>query len=149
MYFTKICSPFHSNVFNVAWWHSEWILSSCIRMLLKACQMFVTFIYPYANGFANTTFSHCVKSVQLRSFFWSVISCIRTEYRKLQTRKNSVFGHFSRSLIWSYQLDLILYWSRSYICINILASTHIEPMFHFWTPEKVLKTVWFSEAFRW
>ena len=29
-------------------------------------------------------------------FFWSVFSCIRTEYRKIRTRKNSVFGHFSR-----------------------------------------------------
>ena len=33
---------------------------------------------------------HCVKSVQIRSIFWPVFSCIRT-------RKNSVFGHFSRS----------------------------------------------------
>ena len=33
---------------------------------------------------------HYVKSVQIRSFFWSVFSSIRT-------RKNSVFGHFSRS----------------------------------------------------
>ena len=39
----------------------------------------------------------CVKSVQIRSFFWFVFSCIRTEYRKIQTRKNSVFGHFLRS----------------------------------------------------
>ena len=37
---------------------------------------------------------HCVKSVQIRSFFWSVFSCIRTEYRKIQTRKNPVFAHF-------------------------------------------------------
>ena len=41
---------------------------------------------------------HCVKSVQIRSFFWSVFSCIRTEYRKIRTRKNSVLGHFSRSI---------------------------------------------------
>ena len=34
--------------------------------------------------------NHCLKSVQIRSFFWSVLSCIRT-------RKDSVFGHFSRS----------------------------------------------------
>ena len=50
---------------------------------------------------------HCVKSVQIRRFFWSVISRIRTEYgvslriqskyEKIQTRKNSVFGHFLRS----------------------------------------------------
>ena len=30
-------------------------------------------------------------------YFWSVFSCIPTEYRKIQTRNNSVFGHFSRS----------------------------------------------------
>ena len=38
-----------------------------------------------------------MKSVQIRSFFESVFSCIRTEYRKIRTRNNSVFGHFSRS----------------------------------------------------
>ena len=30
-------------------------------------------------------------------FFWSEFSGIRTEYRKIRTRKNSVFGHFSHS----------------------------------------------------
>ena len=40
---------------------------------------------------------HCVKSVQIRSLFWSVFSCIRTEHRKIRTRKNSVFGYFSHS----------------------------------------------------
>ena len=52
-------------------------------------------------------YSHCVKIVQIRSCFWSVFYCIRTEYKeilriqskcgKMQTRNNSVFGHFSRS----------------------------------------------------
>ena len=32
----------------------------------------------------------CVKSAQIRSYFWS-------EYRKIKTRNNSVFGHFSLS----------------------------------------------------
>ena len=32
----------------------------------------------------------CVKSVQIRSYFWSVFSSIRT-------RNNSFFGHFSRT----------------------------------------------------
>ena len=27
-------------------------------------------------------YTHCVKSVQIRGFFWSVISRIRTEYRE-------------------------------------------------------------------
>ena len=34
--------------------------------------------------------NHCVKSVQIWGYLWSVFSCIRT-------RSNSVFGHFSRS----------------------------------------------------
>ena len=51
---------------------------------------------------------HWVKCVQKRSFFSSVFSRIRTEYGvslciqsecgKIRTRKNSVFGHFSRSV---------------------------------------------------
>ena len=41
---------------------------------------------------------HCVKSVQIRSFFWSVFSRIRTEYGEM-TRKYSVFGHFSHSVL--------------------------------------------------
>ena len=40
---------------------------------------------------------YCVKSIQIRRFFWSVFSRIRTEYGKIRTRKNSVYGHFSRS----------------------------------------------------
>ena len=40
---------------------------------------------------------YCVKSVQIWTFFWSVFSRIRTENGKIRTRKNSVFGHFSRS----------------------------------------------------
>ena len=53
---------------------------------------------------------HCMKSVQIRRFFLYVFSLIRTECveilvslriqsqsRKIQTRKNSVFWHFSRS----------------------------------------------------
>ena len=52
---------------------------------------------------------HCVKSLQIRRFCWSVFSGIRTEYvdlrskspfqfeyRKKRARKNCVFGHFSR-----------------------------------------------------
>ena len=38
---------------------------------------------------------HCVKG-PIRSYFRSVFSCIRTEYRKIRTRNNFVFRHFSR-----------------------------------------------------
>ena len=40
---------------------------------------------------------HWVKRVQIWSFFWSVFSCIQSEYRKIWTIKNSVFGQVSRS----------------------------------------------------
>ena len=42
-----------------------------------------------------------VKRVQIRSFFWSVFSHIWTEYGKIRTRKNFVFGYFSRNVILS------------------------------------------------
>ena len=42
--------------------------------------------------------SYCVKSIQIRSFFWSVFSRIQSEYGKIRTGKNSVFGHFPRSV---------------------------------------------------
>ena len=58
----------------------------------------------------NNYNSHCVKSIQIRSFFWSVFSRIRTEYGeilrtlrsqsecgKIRTRKNLIFWHFSSS----------------------------------------------------
>ena len=38
-----------------------------------------------------------VKSVQIRSFFWFVFSCIWTEYRKIRTRKKFVLGDLSIS----------------------------------------------------
>ena len=41
---------------------------------------------------------HSVKSVQIRTFFWSIFSCIQSEFRKIRTRKNSKFWHFSRSV---------------------------------------------------
>ena len=38
----------------------------------------------------------CVKSVQMRSFLWSVFSCIQSGFRKVRTGINFVFGQFSR-----------------------------------------------------
>ena len=45
----------------------------------------------YFNFFSNRYIFHCVKSVQMRSFFWSA-------FCSFQTRKNSVFWHFSHSV---------------------------------------------------
>ena len=40
-----------------------------------------------------------MKSVHIRNYFWSIFSCIQSEYREIRTRNNSVFGHFSRSAV--------------------------------------------------
>ena len=58
----------------------------------------------YSEPCQISKIEHCMKSVQIRSFFWSLFFHIRTAYRvslqfkcgKIRTRKNSVFGHFSR-----------------------------------------------------
>ena len=52
---------------------------------------------PYFHGVYKGDIGHCVKSVEIRSFFRSVFSHVRTEYRKKRTRINSVFGNFLRS----------------------------------------------------
>ena len=53
--------------------------------------------YTHSKGaqksMAEILTEHCVKSVQIRNFFWSVFS----ECGKIRTRKNSIFGHFSDS----------------------------------------------------
>ena len=67
-------------------------------------------IYRFYDKFWYLKTKHCVKFVQIRSFFLSVFSCIRIEYGNLlrktkhcmksaqiRTSKSSVFGHFSRS----------------------------------------------------
>ena len=36
--------------------------------------------------FITSAEEHCVKSVQIRSFFWSVFSCIQTQYRDLRSK---------------------------------------------------------------
>ena len=74
------------------------------KVILKICQCSVPLNWL-------TIYSlHCVKSVQMRKFSWSVFSCIRTEYWDLLCKspysvqrqenmdhKNSIFRHFSRS----------------------------------------------------
>ena len=62
---------------------------------------------------------NCVKSFQIRRFCWSIFCCIQSEYSKIRTRKNSVFGHFSCSGLFLYPgpfLYLFLYSYLSYSC---------------------------------
>ena len=106
IYFCSYCGSTSSNPFffenlkpNVLLHLHGFRKSFCIRKnwtvvkILTFCQASMAeFFFARANG------EHCVKSVQIRSCFWSVISFIRTEYSKMRTRKNSAFGHFSLSV---------------------------------------------------
>ena len=57
----------------------EWTLSRLMTIL----NTFRSFITACVNLYIQ---SHCVKSVQIHSFFWSVFSCIRTEYGYLRSK---------------------------------------------------------------
>ena len=57
----------------------------------------------------SSTILHCVKSVQIRSYLWSAFSCIQSEYRKIRTRNNSVFGHFSCNVAVTL-LMVLIFW---------------------------------------
>ena len=57
----------------------------------------MVFLIKFLGKQANKIFLYYVKSVKIQSVFWSVFSCIQTGYRKIRTRKNSVFGYFSHS----------------------------------------------------
>ena len=51
---------------------------------------------------------YCVKTVQIRSYFGSVFSCIPTEYRKIRTRNNSVYldtFHAVVTAIWYFLIS--------------------------------------------
>ena len=73
-----------------------------------------------------------MKSVQIRSFFWSVFPRTRTEYEiygkslysdrvwEIRIRKNSVFGHFSRSEMSRHINHRVLHQSIS--CVGFNAS---------------------------
>ena len=92
---------------------------SIFRKTLSKLYLYLTgFWIHICETYRNTNIwsenLHCVKSVQIGSYFWSEYRKIRTrnnfvfehfsrinlriqsEYRKIRTINNSVFGHFSR-----------------------------------------------------
>ena len=53
--------------------------------LIGAAIMLKDFIFTRRNR-RDIGDNHCVKSVLMRSYFWSVFSCILTEYGDLQSK---------------------------------------------------------------
>ena len=93
-----------------------------MQILFLKCFFFRLFVHIFTIANELTGFSisrlgnmedffkrHCLKSVLIRIYFWSLFSCIwpeygeiwslhiQSKYSKMRTRNNSVFGHFSHS----------------------------------------------------
>ena len=79
-------------------------LTAVFKASLRAGSSTLRFAALHADLRNIAPIWHCVKCVQIRSFFWSVFSHIWTEYwenermRENTDQKNSVFGRFSRSV---------------------------------------------------
>ena len=93
----------------------------CSEIFVRPLTMFEKKLFKTLFVSWSCHYLHCLKCVQIRSYFWSVFSCIRTKYdiysvnlriqfecRKIRTRNNTVFGQFSRSAIRA------VFWVRFY-----------------------------------
>ena len=73
-------------------------------------------------------YKHCVKSVQIRSYFWSVFSCIRIEYWDLRNDTNLLMS-----------MSLLLIFLKKVLYCNWLATKN-----HFWSRQEL--KMWISGA---
>ena len=138
--------------------------------------------WEFASETVNFNTKHCVKSVIIRSFFWSAFSRIWTEYfvslciqydcGKIRTRKQSVFGHFSRSEnyvlfepIWGHSnrfqkqsfvdntFKKFINSTGKHLCLNLLACNSIKKKLRYRCfPVKFIKflrTPFFIEQLQW
>ena len=48
-----------------------------------AWDLLISHSHFFSSKTKNDLIKHCVKSIQIQSFFWSVFSCIRTEYGEI------------------------------------------------------------------
>ena len=82
---------------------------------------------------------HCVKSVQIRSYFWS-------KYRKIRSRYNIVFGHFSRSgvlrYVFIYHKMFIVFLIQAHEQDCLKTKTQVK---HY---ETSVKSKWFKSSFQ-
>ena len=88
------------------------LLFSNFYLLLATFPLSKLLLAPY-----NSLRFHCVKSVQIRSFFWSVFSCIRT-------RRNSVFCYYvTKQSCYKFP--------KNTTCIDLLLTNHPHSLLNF------------------
>ena len=84
---------------------------------------------------------HWVKSVQIQGYLWSVSSCIQSEYRKIRTRYDSVFGHFSRSVIAEVRLIFATFFISGIVKKEIMHFTNTNA-----NKKKICVPKWLSQV---
>ena len=67
------------------------------------------------SEYNHESYLHCVKSVQIRSYFWSIFSCIRPEYRKIRTRNNLHTFYAVLKYRWNQLIDALPKWYKDRI----------------------------------
>ena len=111
-----------------------------MKRLSFITQFKIEFLLPF-NGCRKVLrkMRDYVKSVQIRSFLWSLFSRIQFEYGKIRIRKNFVFGHFSHSVQCSATFKNIFQYSVEinfqYYAVNysrVLKLTHLRPFKASW-----------------
>ena len=86
----------------------------------------------------------CVKSVQIRSFFWSVFSCIRTEYRDLLRIQSDTGKYGSEKTLFLDTFHAVFWipeWGGSYefmlvrpsVCTSATNYSQNLPISFFWS----------------
>ena len=77
--------------------------TTCVALVHNRLKTMLIQRYIDKKTVPSITEYHCLKSVQIRSYFCSVFSVFglnagryQSEYRKMRTRNDSVFGHSSR-----------------------------------------------------
>ena len=92
--------PWKSSTSSILWvlWEFYSVVGLIIILLYLSSPWFMKDVLRTQTDIYDAT--HWVKSVQIRSFFWSVFSCIQSEYRKIRTRKNPYLNTFHTVTIW-------------------------------------------------
>ena len=126
---TNVSPPFRYFSKNV-WKFRNWNRLIQLSWNYYYFTYFSTYYLNIVDKIPHVHTSHCVKSVLIRSYFWSVFSCIQSEYRKIRTRNNSIFGHFSRSVFfWGGNFYMVTWYSKNIYMIFammylVLRTTH-------------------------
>ena len=72
------------------WWRFEWrLVARGLRLAEKIINDQSIFIVSESKNSKSDTVNNATQCV--KRFFWSVFSCIQTEYRKIRTRKKTLY----------------------------------------------------------